>query len=305
MLLKASPLFIGALFTASASAAALSQTKIEIAVGEELSCNIIPNEFQVPVLRCEKAICQSNPSLESAGCCEENGCAWHKSCIPFDSLGGQPSKNSGNEALSCSNPARKYCQSASFVAEAELGYTLETCTSDPKPNTLIIDLHSTDGESVVTQRDDDHQITKRETTHRLSKRATTVVGGGVAAGVVFIIILILIVFCCARAGRSATAVSASAANANATSNAGATGNNTTVYVMSPPQPVGSPPPGMQSPPPVAYMYPPGQQPDGQPQTVYIQGPPPPGAQPIQFVPAPGPMPQPHPSFSEPPPTYHK
>ncbi|KAK2813955.1 hypothetical protein FQN50_000356 [Emmonsiellopsis sp. PD_5] len=264
MFLKASPLFIGALFTASASAAALSQTKIEIAVGEESSCNFIPNEFQ----------------------------------------GDQPSRDSGNEVLSCSNPARKYCQSASFVAEAEPGYTLETCTSDPKPNNLIIDLHSTDGESVVTKRDDDHQITKRETTHRFSKRATTVVGGGVAAGVVFLIILILIICCCSRASSSAAAASASAANANAHSNAGATGNNTTVYVMSPPAPVGSPPPGMQSP-PVAYMYPPGQQPDGQPQTVYIQGPPPPGAQPIQYVPPPGSIPQAHPSFTEPPPIYHK
>ncbi|KKZ65677.1 hypothetical protein EMCG_01236 [[Emmonsia] crescens] len=304
MFLRASSLFLVLLLIASASTSASasarfrSRSELKIPFGEAGPCSIKTEDSYVSVFKCEKEICLSSPVLEDAGCCEPDGCSWHKSCIPYDSVEGHSSDGASDKILSCSDPTRQYCQFATFRKESapESGYSLGTCTSNSHQPDLRIDLLSVNSGSIVSQpleNDHSYQLRIRAMSHKFSKRATGTSSrnAGVVGGLVAFWLLVLLLCLFVSRSKRARNQEVPAPTGN---------NNTAVYIMNPQ----SQPPGVQYP-PLAYMYPPGQVPEGQTQTIYIQGPPPPGAQPIQLSQSPAPFPQPHPSYPQPPPAYQK
>ncbi|PGH03980.1 hypothetical protein AJ79_07212 [Helicocarpus griseus UAMH5409] len=311
MFSKNLPLLFAVLFTVSAFASIIPESELETLLNESSLCSIIRGNSHASVLKCITDVCQSSPLLDKAGCCDSGGCEWDKSCIPFDSLEEHSSDASAEQGIFCFDPTRKYCQRGIFRTDSspELGYSLETCTSDPHGIDLRIDLVSHDTASITSQpANDGHtdQLMRRATVHRLSKRANKRgINVGVALAIVAIFFVLMVICCCSRGGKRVAPVAVEPPSQNPPP---VYGNNTNIYIMSPPQSPAPQQPGISYP-SVAYTYPPGQQPSGAGgpiQTIYIQGPPPPGTQPIPMPSSPGPIPQSHPSFPpEPPPAYHK
>ncbi|OJD11081.1 hypothetical protein AJ78_08081 [Emergomyces pasteurianus Ep9510] len=286
----------------SAFARFRSQSKLRVSVGEGWPCSIKTENSYVSVFKCEKDICLSDPVLKNAGCCEPDGCSWSRSCIPHGSVEGHSSNGLSDTVLHCSDPARKYCQFATFRKEPapESGYSMVTCTSNPHQPNLSVDLLPANPGSIVSQaRENDYsyQLRMRAMVHKFSKRETSSVNSRTVSIIGALVGFWLFVFliCCAIGARNKRPE-----NVEVTAPTAVATNTTSIYVM-PPLPQQ---PGIQSP-PLAYTYPPGPAQDGQTQTIYIQGPPPPGAQLIQLTQSPGPIPQPHPSYPQPPPAYHK
>ncbi|KLJ10508.1 hypothetical protein EMPG_14119 [Blastomyces silverae] len=295
----------------SASVINRSHSGLRIALSNTGPCSLKTENAYVSVFQCEKDICRSSPTLEAAGCCESDGCSWYKTCIPYDSVERRSSDPTSDTILSCPDSTQKYCQFATFRKESQPDseYTRGICTSNPPEPDLRIDLHllTANSEAIVSQALEDdraYQLRIRAMSHRLSKRSsslssrnTAIVGGLVA----FWACIILSICVCMARRKNHVSPATPAAVASAQ-------NNTAVYVMAPqPGQPGQPyDPNVQSP-PLAYVLPASsaQAAAGHTQTVYFQGPPPPGAQPIQFVSPPGPIPAPHPSYSQPPPAYHK